>query len=266
MARSAQIGYTLALFGAAALSWSALMPPPEPDLGTQIQEAKTVLERARNAHTVHYDPALNWRILPKVSQSQHRKDLFIAKLLPLIAEQNERVLIQRDIAETAPVGSAQYNALTHDYGLKSGASRKALLARVDKIPESLTLAQAAIESGWGTSRFAQLGHAYFGERTYDKTVPGMDPQQATGFKVKKFHSTSGSIRSFMRTLNTHRAYRAFRARRAALLAAGQHATGQELATYLKSYSEIGDDYIQRILITIKANNLDDFDGIQHVDH
>jgi len=266
MGRIAQIGSVTALLGIAVVGWVILSPPKSPDLTAQIQAASAVLERARVDHMVHYDPALNWLVLPEVSKSIERKTLFIAKLLPLIAEQNERILIQRSVAETAAFGSPAYNALTHVYGLKSGASRKALLARVDKIPESLTLAQAAIESGWGTSRFALQGNALFGERTYNANTPGMAPRGASGFKVKSFDHTIGSIRSFMKTLNTNRAYKVFRAQRANFRTQGRAATGYDLAVYLKSYSEIGDAYIQRITDTIQANALGAFDGIAHVDH
>ncbi|MBL4693103.1 MAG: glucosaminidase domain-containing protein [Magnetovibrio sp.] len=247
------------------LSWKAFHPAAL-TLADQVEIATSVLKRARTDRSVVYDPALNWSILPKVKNSRQRKVLFLAKFLPLIAEQNERILLQRHTAETVPMGSAEYNALTNSYRLNSGASRKALLDRVDRIPESLALAQAAIESGWGTSRFAQLGHAYFGERTYDKSIPGMAPLKAKGFTVKKFNSTAASIRSFMLTINSHRAYKGFRRQRAKLRLQNRLASGQELAPYLQAYSEIGSAYTDRILITIKANRLDDFDGIQHVDH
>ncbi|PCI42302.1 MAG: hypothetical protein COB46_00750 [Rhodospirillaceae bacterium] len=265
MARTFQIGFSIVVLGTLGFAWT-LFNPKITSVDEQIIIAAAVLDRARTDHTVRVLADVNWTILPSVETSKDRKTLFIAKMLPLIAEQNERILIQRARAETAAAGSAAYNGLIHDYGLKTGASRKALLARIDRIPESLTLAQAAIESGWGTSRFSQLGHAYFGERTYNKDVPGMAALRATGFKVKSFHSTSGSIRSFMRTLNTHRAYKAFRARRANLRAQGQKVTGADLAITLKSYSEIGTEYIDRILLTIRANNFGGFDGIEHVDH
>lgn len=265
MTRIALLIFCILSLWTAHYVWKVFDVPP-PDLSQKIQIANSVLERARTDHSIQYDPALNWLALPKVKDAGQRKSLFIAKILPLIAEQNERILRQRFVAETAPVGSAQYNALTHSYRLKTGALRTELLKRVDMVPESLTLAQAAIESGWGTSRFAQLGHAYFGERTYDKSVPGMAPLRATGFTVKKFVSPAASIRSFMHTINSHRAYRAFRNQRAKLRATGTQPTGQDLAPHLKSYSEIGNAYIERILITIRANHLNDFDGISHVDH
>jgi len=250
---------------AAVLSWF-LLPPSAPPLSQQIQNAYAVLERARTQHSVLYNAALNWQALPNVPQSAARKALFIAKMLPLIAEENERILKYRAIAESVPRTSARFQALAYTYGLQTGASRRAVLTRIDQIPESLALAQAAIESAWGTSRFARTGFAYFGERTFDKTTPGMAAKRATGFKVKSFPGTRASIRSFMMTLNSHRAYTAFRAHRAARQAQGMRPTGLDLAPYLQAYSEIGKAYIQRITRTIRANRLSAFDGIKHSDH
>jgi len=265
ISRKALITAIVITGGLAPLGW-ALLPPAPVNLTQQIQNAQAVLERARTLHTVQYDPTLSWHALPDVPDPQARKALFIAKMLPLIAEENERILGHRAMLENTATDLAHYNALAHTYGLKAGASRQALLARIDQIPESLVLAQAAIESGWGTSRFARTGHAYFGERTYDKNTPGMKPKRAAGFLVKRFSGTRASVRSFMLTLNSHSAYTAFRARRAALHAQGIRPSGLDLAPYLHAYSEIGDAYIQRILVTIRANALGDFNGIEHVDH
>ncbi|MFC1673417.1 glucosaminidase domain-containing protein [Pseudomonadota bacterium] len=251
--------------GLAALTAAFGLHAPE-NLSQRINEAEAVLERARTEHAVTYDVPRTLAPLPDVDNPNARKALFVAKMLVLIAEENERTLSHRRIIEGAPQGSPAYNAIFVSYGLKPGASRSEALARVDIIPESLCLAQAAIESAWGTSRFARQGHAYFGERTYDPAVPGIAPQRAKGFKVKSFASPAHSVRSFMRTLNTHRAYRFLRNQRAVLRAQGVRPSGEDLAPHLSAYSEIGQNYVQRILITIRANSLGDFDGIEHVDH
>lgn len=265
LSRKMLISAALIIGGAGPLGWVALHQP-SPDLARQIQDAEAVLDRARTDHTVDYDPMLNWQALPDVEDARARKTLFIAKMLPLIAEENERILSHRAVIERGSADAAHVNALASAYGLKAGASRTALLTRIDQIPESLALAQAAIESAWGTSRFARDGHAYFGERTYNLSAPGMKPRRASGFLVKSFQGTRASVRSFMLTLNRHRAYTQFRAHRATLRAQGIRPSGLDLAPYLHAYSEIGDAYIQRILITVRANALSDFDGIHHVDH
>lgn len=253
------------LTGAIALTAAIGMPTPG-SLAKRIDDAEAVLERARIDHAITYNVAHTLAPLPDVDDPNARKTLFVAKMLALIAEENERILAHRRIIESAPQGSLAYNAILVSYGLKPGAKRSEALKRVDIIPESLCLAQAAIESAWGTSRFTRLGHAYFGERTYDPAVPGIKPQRAEGFKVKSFATPAHSVRSFMQTLNTHRAYRFLRHQRAELRAQGTRPSGEDLAPHLGAYSEIGQNYVQRILITIRANLLSDFDGIEHVDH
>jgi len=259
------IGFSLAVFAiiGSLLFWSHAFPPT-PDIGQMIKHAKQVVKEARATKIVYYDPKSNWTVLPKVKQVKDRKALFIAKFLPLIAEQNERIIGQRAVAKTARPGSLRYHALTHAYGLKTDTKRAQLLSRVDAIPISLALAQAALESGWGTSRFAQKGHAYFGERSYNLKTPGMSPKRASGFVVKSFPSTVASIRSFMFALNTHPAYRALRARRAQLRANGKKVNGLDLVPFLRAYSEIGSDYTTRIRTTIRVNKLAEFNGIDHV--
>ncbi|KAF0169956.1 MAG: bax protein (hydrolyses peptidoglycan), partial [Rhodobacteraceae bacterium] len=110
------------------------------------------------------------------------------------------------------------------------------------------------------------GNAFFGERTYDDGAPGLIPvslnASATPFKVKSFSSGRLSVRSFMKTLNTHAAYRAFRQQRAALRAEGVYPTGLGLAPFLHGYSEIGDLYIQRIVGTIYAGDLNAYDDLR----
>ncbi|HEY9078524.1 glucosaminidase domain-containing protein [Magnetovibrio sp.] len=232
-----------------------------PDLDIQIATARAALERARQQRAIDFS-ADDITVAPYESDAfEDRKVLFLAKILPLVAAENERILAQREIVKRSS-SSAQLNALALVYGLQPGSVRKEnLLRRIDVLPPSLVLAQAAIESAWGTSRFAREGNALFGERTYDPDTPGITPKRATGFKVKSFTSLQGSVRSYMRTLNAHRAYRALRERRAAVRALGQPLSGPVLAAHLRAYSELGNDYIDMIMDTIAANRLDEFDHL-----
>ena len=244
------------------LAWVFLTPPALPALETQVNDARTLLERARAngrvgklAYPISIPPS------DKLPTDQ-RKALFMAKFLPLIVAENTRIAKQRDQLQKHDLAPAQLNALGLAYGLRpSNVSRAELLSRIDVLPVSLVLAQGAIESAWGTSRFAQEGNAYFGERTFDPDAPGITPKRATGFKVKSFDSAKLSVRSYMRTINTHRAYKALRLRRAQLRENNQMPSGAELAHYLKDYSEIGSDYISLIDRTISSNRLGIFDQI-----
>lgn len=256
-------------FGAVVLvvgvtSFGFLVWQPMPDLDTRLDQARKLLIEARSTGAIHRDARFTALALPQLDDAKARKLLFIAKMLPHIVAENQRILGQRASIENAP-SPAQLNALGIAYGLKPGAvKQKILLARIDALPVSLVLAQAALESGWGLSRFARQGHAYFGERTFDPDAPGMAPKRATGFKVKSFINPALSVRSYMRTLNSHRAYHALRTRRATLRALGRAPSGADLAQYLESYSELGEGYVTRILSTIEINHLSDFDGVKYL--
>ncbi len=240
------IGFAAA--GAYAL-WST------PDVNAHIASAQRLLKQAKNTRTVPRNSPIARAPLPVTTDTQTRKDLFIAKMLPLIVRENRRILAQRAEAQTLRRGTPRYGALAYGYGLKPTVSRAGLLRRIDIVPVALALAQAAIESAWGTSRFAHGGHAYFGERTYAPSARGLVPKAAQGFKVKSFAAPFLSVRSYMKTLNTHRAYDTFRARRAALRAKKLQPTGLTLASTLVSYSEIGPEYPKRLVATIKSNRL-----------
>lgn len=239
---------------------------PPRDVAERTALAIATLNQARLAGVIEEHFILSHVPLPDVADPSHRKALFIAALLPHIVRENDRIQRQRASAATIPIGSTQYAMLAQTYGLEPDASRASLLRRIDAIPVSLALAQAAIESGWGTSRFARLGNAFYGERTYDSEVPGLAPQGGIGedpaFKVKSFPSMALSVRSFMKTINTHAAYSALRQQRADLRARGIQPTGMALAPYLHGYSEIGDEYILRIQATIRINSLNEYNDIK----
>jgi Bax protein len=128
---------------------------------------------------------------------------------------------------------------------------------VDAVPPSLALAQAAVESGWSTSRFAVQGNALFGQWTWG--ADGITPQEQRGemgdYKIRRFDSPEASIAAYMHNLNTHRSYRGFRAERARLRAEGVPPGGSMLAHTLTSYSEKGEEYTEMLLSVIRVNQL-----------
>lgn len=252
------------LVGAGWTSVSLITPRLDPT--ERIAAAKVSLENARKFQTVKINPALSEMPLPEVENPKSRKIIFIAALLPLIIEENARVEAQRAQVKSAQMGSNTYKEMAVSYGLEPNAPRDQLLERIDVIPTSLTLAQSALESGWGTSRFAREGAALFGERTFDMDAPGMRPSQvneaAQKFLVKSFDHPKLSVRSYMKTLNTNAAYLKLRDHRAALRASGKQASGLDLVPMLHGYSEIGDQYIKRITDTITVNQLNLYDLIK----
>ena len=131
---------------------------------------------------------------------------------------------------------------------------------MDEIPASMTIAQAAKETGWGTSRFAQEGNALFGQWTWDGE--GIKPSEADNgstHKVMKFKVLQASIRAYQRNLNTHPSYENFRIARAELRDEGKKLDSITLSRYLDKYAETGKEYIKVIHQIIKQNNLTDFD-------
>lgn len=250
----------LAGAGIALTAW-LLSSPPDGDATGHIKAAQRLLDQAHATRTV---PAA-WDgaplPLPEVRDAHDRKTLFIATLLPLIVAENARIADQRARARTARAGTPAYAALAYAYGLDPRVERSVLLRRIDIVPAALALAQGAIESGWGTSRFAREGHAYFGLRTFDPDTPGLAPGDASGFKVQRFASPRLSVRTFFKTLNTHPAYRGLRHARANIRAAGRRPTGLELAPHLKGYSEIGAAYIGQVTAAIRTNGLSRYNGL-----
>ena len=136
-----------------------------------------------------------------------------------------------------------------------------LLNNIDIIPPSLALAQAAMESGWGTSYFAQEGNALFGEWVWgdgDGILPRAREEGKT-HKIKKFDSLADSVKSYMLNLNRHRSYAELRVRRAELRRHNLPITGRSLAPALIDYSERGTDYVNDILSIISYNGLEGLD-------
>ena len=221
-------------------------------------------------------PAVVPRRVPGVLASDApaglRKDIFLRTVLPAVLRVNANLRRDRRfVARAAWLRAAgqQLDATTH-MRLTRLAERyrtdpddlKTLRRRVDTLPPSLVLAQAAIESGWGRSRFAQSGNALFGQRSYHCSDCGMVPRgygEDPGFRVVQFKSVAGSVRAYLRNLNTHPAYAALRQARAAARRAGRRLDSQRLATFLTRYSERGAAYVADVQATIAANDLRAFD-------
>lgn len=201
---------------------------------------------------------------------RERKQVFTHLLLPLILRVNE--LIQQDrrrligIRERLSAGlpldeieNRWLAALARTYRLggavaNAGYDFDELMLRVDAIPPSLALAQAAIESGWGTSRFAQSGNALFGQWVWGAKglVPG-DRDDGKDHMIGSYEYLIQSIRSYARNLNTHRAYRGFRTQRAGFRVESGRAPGLQLAETLTAYSQRGDEYVREVKAIIASN-------------
>ena len=201
-----------------------------------------------------------------IENTKKRKEFFIQIVLPLIVKENNNIRIDRKTLfrvinkSNNSVAEKQWLEKKYkQYGVKLG-DLSSLKVRMDEIPVSLAIAQAAKETGWGTSRFAQEGNALFGQWTW--SGEGLKPKDADadkGHKVMKFNVLQASVRAYQRNLNTHRTYREFRKARAELRDLNKPLDSMELSKYLNKYAETGNQYVEVLQKIIKQNNLKDFD-------
>ncbi len=201
-----------------------------------------------------------------IENTKKRKDFFIQIVLPLILKENNNIRLDRKRLFTI-INKSNNTKLEikwlekkfKQYGINS-KELSILKIRMDEVPVSLALAQAAKETGWGTSRFAQEGNALFGQWTWSgEGLKPKDSDKSEGHKVMKFNVLQASVRAYQRNLNTHSSYRDFRKARAELRDQGKKLDSVILASYLKNYAETGEKYVEVLQKIIKQNNLKDFD-------
>ncbi len=270
------------------------------DAGGPISRASTgMLTRPVRRHTVHalsetfagldYDleavtageaevPRLFLASLPvdmgEIREIEARKSLFFRAVLPLVLQVNEEINTDRkrlwDLRYRLRVGE-KLDAVdrlwvivaAERYGVDA-EDPDALARRMDVVPPSLVLAQAAIETGWGTSRFVREGNALFGQWTFSATGELVPLRRDPGKKhrVRPFTSLLDSVRVYMQNLNTHRSYQAFREARSRMRHDCVPLDGSLLAGHLNRYSEKGETYVTMIRATIGSNGLGRFDDVR----
>lgn len=205
-----------------------------------------------------------------IPDPDHRKQRFFEYLVPAVERVNVEVRQRRQrllrIAEKHERGTLSradrewLEGMAERYRVNAdspGARISALQRHIDTLPGALVIAQAAIESGWGTSRFAREGNNLFGEWCFTSgcgLVPNRRSEGAS-HEVRWFPSVIHSIRSYMHNLNSHPAYEDVRARRAAARRAGREPTAIDLAGGLEKYSERGAVYVEEVRTVIRANDL-----------
>ena len=201
-----------------------------------------------------------------IESTSKRKEFFIQIVLPLILKENSNIKIDRkrlfsiiNKSNNTVLEKKWLEKKYKQYGIPS-RDLSTLKIRMDEVPVSLALAQAAKETGWGTSRFAQEGNALFGQWTW--SGDGLKPKDADkseGHKVMKFNVLQASVRAYQRNLNTHSTYKDFRQERAKLRDKGEPLDSMILSKFLNKYAETGDQYVEVLQKIIKQNNLQDFD-------
>ena len=202
----------------------------------------------------------------KIENSNKRKDLFIQIILPLVIKENNYIKIDRiklfsilNKNKNTEAEKIWLNSKFKQYGVLN-KDLPTLKIRMDEVPISMTIAQAAKETGWGTSRFAQEGNALFGQWTWSgEGIKPLGADDGTTHKVMKFYVLQASIKAYQRNLNTHSSYKDFRSARAEMRDNKQKIDSIILTEYLDKYAETGKEYIKILQKIIKQNKLTDFD-------
>ena len=213
---------------------------------------------------------INIDILPNeiksIESTKKRKELFIQIVLPLILDENKKIRLERKtlfaILNKNSNSDAERNWLKSKFKQYGVVNRDltTLKIRMDEIPVSLAIAQAAKETGWGTSRFAQEGNALFGQWTYSgEGIKPAGSDDGDTHKVMKFKILKASVRAYQRNLNTHKSYKEFRKIRAIQRDVLGNLNSLELVEYLDKYAETGKEYIKILKKIIEQNKLMDFD-------
>ena len=202
----------------------------------------------------------------KIQNTKRKKELFIQIVLPLILEENNLIKLDRkklfvilNKNSNSQKEKRWLNNKFKQYGVLN-KDLSTLKIRMDVIPVSIALAQAAKETGWGTSRFAIEGNALYGQWTWSEE--GIKPSAAdndSSHKVMKFKVLKASVRAYQRNLNTHPSYKKFRKKRAEQRDFGSELNSLELVKFLDKYAETGKQYTEILEKIIKQNTLIDFD-------
>ena len=204
--------------------------------------------------------------LKKIKSTQKKKDTFIKIVMPLILDENSK--IEQDRKKLFKILGKPSNTRGETVWLKrrfkdyqiEKEDIAELKLRMDIIPTSLAIAQAAKESGWGTSRFALEGNAMFGQWTWGKDgIVPKEKETNQEHKILKFPMLRSSVKAYMFNLNTHRGYKDFRDARAELRKNNKTISGLDLVNYLQNYAQTGSEYTRILRKIINQNQLTDFD-------
>lgn len=191
----------------------------------------------------------------KITDVEQMKTAFFEYLAPVINEQNQKILQLRNKIKNNKISDFDLQRLAKKYR----TSVDNLLKSIDIIPVSLALSQAAVESNWGRSRFANFNN-YYGIWCFVKgcgVVPNARDNGAT-HEVAKFYTIGEATRKYIFNLNSHSAYKGLREIRQKLRQENKKISGIELALGLEKYSGIGHKYIETLQKMIKYNKLETY--------
>ena len=248
-----------------------------PDLNLKTETVLSLFEDVEyDLNTVRYQKTVQPiyftqfpKDLDEIQSVKLKKETFIKIVLPLIVAENEKILDDRfklkDITSKKTTTSKEKQWLRQkflEYKVKKGGIEE-LKVRMDIIPASIALAQAAKESGWGTSRFALEGNAIFGQWTWNGQ--GIEPllkDKSKNHKILRFPILRASVKAYKNNLNTHKSYVKFREKRQSLRNKNKEINGLKLAKTLGNYAETGSEYTKILAQIIIQNRLMDFEPVR----
>ena len=207
--------------------------------------------------------------LDEIQSVKLKKETFIKIVLPLIVAENEKILDDRfklkKIMSKKMTSDEEKQWLRQkflEYKVKKGNVGE-LNLKMDIIPTSIALAQAAKESGWGTSRFALEGNAIFGQWTWNgKGIEPLFKDKSKSHKILKFPILRASVKAYQNNLNTHKSYIKFRELRKIFREKNKKINGLELAKTLDNYAQTGSEYTKILQQIIVQNKLMDFELVR----
>jgi Bax protein len=244
-------------------------PKTADELAGFLREASFSLTDVRQGVEV---PALKVERVPDdlvTKGGDERKQLFIAAILPVVLDINQRVLAEREqlltlrnrlvAGRTVSAGEQAWLAnLAERYDTPADRLDE-LVKKVDIVPPSMAIAQSGVESGWGTSFAARTGNALFGQIQSVGTHAVSVPWRPGNGMPQPFANVGEAAEAYVINLNTHPAYAGFRNERAAMRQRGETPNGYSLVGTLLRYSELGGEYVRFVRQIMRENNLADFD-------
>ena len=207
--------------------------------------------------------------LDEIVSVQLKKETFIKIILPLVVAENQKIINDREKLKklsvkkiTSDKEKSWLRQKFKEYKIKNG-SMKELTNRMDIIPVSVAIAQAAKESGWGTSRFALEGNAIFGQWTWNgRGIAPLYRSKEESHKILRFPILRASVKAYKNNLNTHKSYKEFRDKRSSLRSKRRSIAGMKVIHTLDNYAETGQEYTKILAQIIDQNSLEEFDNVK----
>ena len=205
--------------------------------------------------------------LDKIRSVTRKKETFLQIVLPLVVAENEKIENDREyLFKIITDNDSEEKRLWlskkfREYKVQD-QSISELIEKIDIVPTSIALAQAAKESGWGTSRFALEGNAIFGQWTFNGVgIEPLEKDDDKTHKILKFPILRASVKAYITNLNTHPSYKGFREKRQEARDRNKKPSGIDLIDELESYAETGKEYTKILKQIIEQNNLEEFEPV-----